>query len=546
VLIINNKDTFKVNYLRIIAVLLFFIICFIVITLKLLDLGFNRKSNTKIATSKKIENASQVFNLSLRKDIVDRNGVIIATNIKAYSLFAKPKSILDVNKATEKITKIFPDLKKKEVLEKLSNKETNFVWLKRKINPARIKDIDKIGDPGLGYKEEEVRIYPHGSLFSHILGFVDIDGIGLSGIERSYNNFLKDGSVNEENLRLSLDSRVQEVLYQELKSALEKYNAVGAIGIILDVEKNSVLASISLPNFNPNNFATTSTKNLFNGANMGLYEMGSTIKALTFANIIEDKKYDANELIDVSKPVKIGKFTINDHKKRTEPITPDEAFKYSSNIATIYLSQRLNLKSQYNFLNKFGLFDTIETEILERAKPIPPRVWDENKAISASFGYGFATTSINLIVALTAVINDGIYQKPTFVFSLENENEKKRLISSNTSKKMRELMRLTVESGTGEAAEINGLDIIGKTGTAEKVINGKYDRKRMISSFFSAFPKEKPKYAMFILLDEPKGIKETFFLATASITAVPVSKKIIQRIYPILGFVPKQIGEDDK
>lgn len=538
-LFINTENNFKVNTLRIKLVLLFFILCFIIITLKLLDLGFNRSINKKKVPANKTETTLQTSKSSLRKDIVDRNGVIIATNIRSYSLFANPKSILDAKKTSEKITKLFPDLKKQEVLEKLSNKEINFIWLKRKINPAKIKDIDKIGDPGLGYKEEEIRIYPHGTLFAHILGFVSIDGVGLAGIERSFDELLKDKNSNEENIRLSLDSRIQEVLYQELKSAVEKYKAVGAVGIILDVEKNAILASVSLPNFNPNDFSKAKPESLFNAVTMGLYEMGSTIKTLTFANVIEDKKYNQNELIDVSKPVKVGKFTINDHKKRTEPITSDEAFKYSSNIGTIFLAQRLNIKSQYNFLNKFGLFDTVETEILERAKPLPPATWNENKAVSASFGYGFATTPINLITALTAIINDGVYQKPTFVFSLENENEKKRLISSSTSKKMRELMRFTVESGTGEGAEINGLDIIGKTGTAEKVINGKYDKKRMISSFYSAFPQEKPKYALFILLDEPKGIKESLFLATASLNAVPVSKKVIQRIYPILGVIPK-------
>jgi cell division protein FtsI (penicillin-binding protein 3) len=515
----------------------FFLFCFTVISLRLIDLGVNsERKHTKIKNnSSAIKTNSSGIKVS-RKDITDRYGVIIATNIASYSFFANPQKILDAKKAAMAVIKIFPDLKKQEVLEKLSQKNTSFVWLKRRITPNKIKDIDKIGEPGLSYKQEDIRIYPHGNLFSHLLGFTNIDGNGIAGLEKAYDDFLKN--QDEENLRLTLDTRIQEVLHQELQEGLIKYKASGAAGIILDIENNDVIASVSLPDFNPNEFAKARENSLFNIITSSVYEMGSTIKALTFANAYEEKKIKNTELIDVSKPIRVGRFLINDHKPRTEPITPEEAFEISSNIATIKIANRIDIDTKYEFLKKFGLFDAVITELPERAKPIPPRPWDENKAVSSSFGYGFAVTPIHIITAITAIINDGIYQVPNFVLSPKSQNATTRLISSQTSTQMRKLMRKVIEVGTGKEADIKGITIIGKTGTAEKIVDGKYNRKKMISSFYSAFPMERPKYAIFVLLDEPQGIKETFLLATASMNAVPITKKIIQKIYPILGFSP--------
>lgn len=471
-----------------------------------------------------------------RQDIVDRNGVPLSTNLKTTSLYANPQKIIDAEEAARKLSRFYPNLGYEELLGELSSKK-QFIWIKRNLPPKEFEAVNDMGIPGLYFKEEEKRVYPHYNLLSHLLGFVGTDGKGLSGIEKYYDNQLSQRLEDHRPLQLSIDVRVQDTLYTELKKAKEKFSAIGAAGIIIDANNGEVLAITSMPDFDPNMPANVKPEDTFNRATYGLYEMGSVFKTYTLAAALDSKAISMNDIFDATKPLRFAGHTISDYHPENRWLTVPEVFMHSSNIGMARITKELGEDSQKKFLGKLGLLDEEDIEMSEKGKPMYPDRWGMIHAMTISYGHGMAVTPLHVATALTPLVNGGVLYKPTFL-KQEGKVYGDVVVKKDTSDMIRKLLRKVVDEGTGSMAAAKGYLVGGKTGTAEKLVDGKYDRKSRLSSFLGAFPMHDPKYVIFVMLDEPKGTKDTFGIATGGFTAAPVVSKVISKIAPVLGIMP--------
>jgi len=534
------KHSLEISKSRIIFLAAMISLCYFALALRIINLSLSDMDikETRIA----ILNDN---NLKIsRRNIVDRNGSILATNLKTASLYANPRVILDVYEAVQKIRKVLPELDEKDLFKKLDS-EKGFVWLKRNLHPQEQLDINNLGIPGLYFADEEKRVYPHGSLVSHILGFVGTDGHGLSGIEKEFNNDLFSESrvangFKDEALQLSLDIRVQSVLHEELMKEYKAHKAKGAAGIIMDVNTSEVLAIVSLPDFNPNVPAEIKMEDTFNNATYGLFEMGSTFKSFTMAMALDSGLVGMEDAYDAINPIRVAKYTIRDHHGKGRMLSVPEIFMYSSNIGTARIASDIGNERQMKFLGDLGLLDNVSLEVPEIATPIYPDNWGKVSTMTVSYGHGIAVTPIHVAAAGGAIVNGGIYKAPTLIKG--NVSDGRRVMSEDTSQTMRKLLRLVVEKGTGRRADAKGYLVGGKTGTAEKPGKNKYQKNSLVSSFLGSFPMNEPKYVVLAVLDEPKGNESTYGNATAGFTAAPVVKKVVSRIAPMLGVKP--IKED--
>jgi cell division protein FtsI (penicillin-binding protein 3) len=483
-----------------------------------------------------------------RPDIIDRNGEILATDVKAPSLFAEPRRLIDTDEATELLTATLPDIDTAEVRDRLSSRK-GFVWLKRDITPQQQLDIHRLGIPGVGFLRENKRVYPTGNEVAHLIGLVNIDNQGIAGMEKWLdNNGLADlhraGFATDrlqQPIELSVDLRVEHALRDELQKAKDKFHAKAASGLVTNVRTGEVIAMVSLPDFDPNNPKEAHDPDRINRLTTGVYEMGSTFKAFTLAMALDSGKYDLNSMWDARAPLHYGKFAIHDDEPKGRFISMKEVFTFSSNIGAARIALSQGVEAHKAFLRKMGQLERLRTELPESASPIVPRHWGDLNTITIAFGHGIAVAPLQAVMGVSALVNGGHLIPPTFLKRSEDEAMQlaKRVIKPETSEKMRFLMRLNAEVGTARKADVNGYYIGGKTGTAEKVINGRYAKKRVLTAFTGILPADNPRYQVLIMLDEPQALKETYGFITSGWNAVPTAGNVIARIAPLLGIQPR-------
>lgn len=481
------------------------------------------------------ENDSSIY----RGDVVDRNGVLLARSLKTLSLYADPKMIESPVDVAESVSNIFSDISYGSILQKLQSKK-RFVWIKRDVTPEEQEKILQVGYPGLSFKAETQRVYPQDSLTSHIVGSTGSEMQGLSGIEASFDSLLSEKS-NE--LRLTLDVRLQHALRQEMLEVIKKHKAKGGAGIIMDVNSGEVLSMVSLPDFNPYFYNEAKNNEVFNKATLGVYELGSTFKIFSTAALLEKSNRNISSVFDVREPIQVGRFKIRDFHPEKRVLTTPEVFIHSSNIGSAMMAQEVGTEGLKNFYQDIGLIEAPEFELNEVGRPIVPTPWREVNTLTASYGHGIAVSPLQLVSAASSIINGGFLVKPTLIVnqdSVEGDN-KVRVVSDKTAHRMRQMLRLVVSEGTGGSAEVNGFLVGGKTGTAEKPGKNGYDRKSLISSFLGVFPMDKPKYAVFVMVDEPQGIKETYGYATGGWVGAPTVRRVIERMVSVLNLKPTEI-----
>ncbi|HSR55482.1 MAG TPA: penicillin-binding protein 2, partial [Alphaproteobacteria bacterium] len=470
-----------------------------------------------------------------RADIVDRNGVVLATSLNTASLYANPGHVLDAREAADRLHKVLPELRPAELLGKLTSQKS-FVWIKRHLNPRQHYAVHRLGIPGLYFQREERRVYPQGRLFSHLLGFAGTDGIGLTGVEKKFNAALGAGSKP---LRLSVDSRLQHILRQELMAATRRFRADGACGVVMDTTTGEVLAMVSLPDFDPNAPDRSPDKARFNRATLGVYEMGSTFKVFTTAMALDSGTVGIRGGFDASKPIKIARFSITDFHPKNRWLSVPEIFMYSSNIGTAKMAMKLGTGGQREYLGRLGLLRPANIEVPEVGAPLVPSPWREINTVTISYGHGIAVSPVQTAQAVAAIVNGGILRQATLLKPLKGETPKgQRVLKTETSRSMRKLLRLVVTAGTGRKGHAPGYIVGGKTGTAEKTGARGYQEKALVSSFVAAFPMTAPRYVVFAVVDEPHGNKRTLGYATGGWVAAPVVSRFIRRAGPLLGIAP--------
>lgn len=472
-----------------------------------------------------------------RADIVDRNGEIVATSLQTASLFANPRKILDADDAARLLVGALPDLREAEIAAKLKSGR-GFVWLKRNLSPRQQWDVIQLGIPGVEFQTAESRVYPHGTLAAHILGFVGVDGDGLAGIEKSFDTALRS---NADPVRLTIDIRLQHLLRSELTRVMTSSRAIGATGIILDAQKGEVLAMTSLPDYDPNLQNRASDNQRFNRATLGVYELGSTFKIFTTAMALDYGVVSMTDGYDATKPLRVARFTIRDFHAKKRWLSVPEIFMYSSNIGSAKMARDVGGEAQQEFLARLGMLSPAAIELPEVGAPMKPKPWRPINTMTIGFGHGLAVSPLQLITGVAAVVNGGVFHRPTLIRRDDSTLKKKageRVMSAETSLELRRLMRLVVEKGTGRKAGAIGYLVGGKTGTAEKSGRRGYNRRALISSFVGAFPMNNPRYVVLALVDEPQGNKSTHGYATGGWIAAPVVRRIVQRAAPFLGVAP--------
>lgn len=482
-----------------------------------------------------------------RPDLLDRNGEVLATDVKTFSMFAEPRRVLDADEVVDGLATVFPDLDSDAIRSRIGS-DRGFMWLKRTITQEQQRAIHRMGLPGVGFLSENRRFYPGHETASHILGHVNIDNEGIAGIEKFMDgqglSALQEAGLqmerNLEPMKLSTDIRVQHVVRDELTKAMERYRAIAAIGIVLDVHTGEVIAMSSQPDYDPNIPAQALEKDRLNRATAGVFEMGSIFKTFTTAMALDSGKVSIHDSFDARRPIRVSRYTINDFHGKHRVLSVPEVYIYSSNIGTAKMALEVGIDGHKEFLSRLGLMDRLHTELPESADPQYPSKWSQISAMTISFGHGISVSPMQTAVAAAALVNGGKLIPPTFFPRSEAEADQlaTRVVSQETSDKMRYLMRLNVLKGSGRRAEVQGYRLGGKTGTAEKVVNGKYSSSVRFNSFLAAFPMDDPKYLVLVVIDEPKSEKEGIG-ATAGLNAAPTLSAIVKRAAPMLGVMPR-------
>jgi len=483
-----------------------------------------------------------------RPDVLDRNGEILATDVRVPSLYAEPRRLIDVDEAVELLTADLTDLDAPELRERLSSKR-GFVWLKRDITPEQQHEIYRQGLPGIGFLNENKRTYPNGPEVSHVIGHVNIDNQGIAGMEKWLDGHglaaLHMAGLATDRLQnpvqLAVDLRVQHALRDELVAAHTKFKTLAAAGLVLDVRTGEIIAMVSEPDYDPNNPHEALDPTRINRLTTGVFEMGSTFKAFTVAMALDSGKFTLKSSFDAHGPMHVGRFQIHDFEPENRMLTIPEIFTYSSNIGAARTALAMGVDAHKAFLRKLGQLDRLRTELPESAEPIVPRHWGELNTITIAFGHGLSVAPLQALMGVGALMNGGLLIPPTFLKRTEEEARAlgKRVIKPETSEMMRYLMRLNVEKGTARKADIPGYYIGGKTGTADKVVNGHYSKSSVLTDFMAVIPADKPRYLLLIMLDDPKALPETHGFKTSGWNAVPVGGAVVARIAPLLGVEPR-------
>lgn len=526
---------------------LVFALAFSVIGLRLVDIGFT-PGGTGHAGNRNAQSTAVS-----RPDIVDRKGRILATDIQTGSLFADPSRIVDLDTTVEQLAAILASVNAPALRKRLAG-GGKFLWIARGLTPRQQARIYELGLPGIDFVKEPHRVYPAGVTASHILGHVDIDNRGLAGIERYIDKISGPVSIDAKAgekrppVRLAMDMSVQHAVREELAGAMARYRAKAAVGIVLDVHTGEIVALSSLPDYDPNQRAQALEKKRYNRAISGVFEMGSVFKMFTVAGALDmgvtamDKGYDA------SQPIKAASFTINDFHGKRRWLTTPEIFIYSSNIGAAKMALDMGIERHKAFLGKLGLLDRLETQTGPTAAPIVPKKWRRLNTMTIAYGHGLSVTPLHVASAAAALVNGGYKVTPTYLARSREEARVSfdRVLKLQTSDLMRYLFRLNVQQGSGKRADTAGYRVGGKTGTAEKVVNGRYSRSKRLNTFLGVFPMDAPQYLVLVVLDEPEGVKQTGGRTTAGVNAAPTVGRIIERIGPMLSVTPVIDTRGDK
>ncbi len=529
-----RKEALEISRSRLVVTSVLFAVAFAVISGRLVELAvFEDPQVRATATASRT-----VVQSNSRADILDRNGILLATSVPAASVYANPRHLLDPRDAARRIVTVLPEVNEERLFRRL-NSERTFVWIRRNITPNQQFAINALGLPGIYFRRTERRVYPHGSLTSHVVGTTDIDAKGLTGIERSFDRRLQD---SEQALALSLDVRVQSVVRRALDTAIEKFSAVGGAGIVVDVTNGEVLALVSLPDFEPHFGGDVTAEARFNRVTKGVYEMGSTFKLFTTAMALDTGTVGLNGGFDATRPLRVARFVINDYHAKKRWLSVPEILVHSSNIGAAKMALAVGTKSQQAYLRALGLTRKAELELPEIGVPLIPSPWRRISTMTISYGHGIAVSPLQMANGVAALVNGGILRDATLALGAPDAAPAGvQVIKTGTSMKMRRLMRLVVRRGTGKNAEVEGYLVGGKTGTADKPTAGGYAAsRRVISSFVGAFPIDRPRYVVLAMLDEPKGTAETFGYATGGWVAAPVVREIVAALGPMMGMAPSR------
>ncbi|HXG79141.1 MAG TPA: penicillin-binding protein 2 [Methyloceanibacter sp.] len=482
-----------------------------------------------------------------RPDIVDRHGRLLATDIKGATLYADPAKVIDIDELAEQVTSVLPDVDARDLRIRLKA-GGRFVRIRRELTPKQQAEIHELGLPGLGFIEEYRRIYPMGPTASHVVGLVDVDNRGLAGIEKFIDDNPQLTMAEDEAVRLSLDLGVQHVMREELSRAMAVYHAKAAAGLVIDVHSGEVIALASLPDYDPNRREQALDKERLNRINFGVYEMGSVFKVFTVAGVLDYGLASMRSSYDASSPIHYASFTIDDFHGKRRRLSVPEVFIYSSNIGAAKMALDMGVERHRAFLKRLGLMRRIPTELGESAAPIVPSHWQKLNTMTIAFGHGLSVTPMQLAVATLPLVNGGAGVTPTFLPRSRREGMSgaERVVKPETSAAMLKMMRLNVLKGTAKRADAEGYRVGGKTGTAEKVVGGRYSTSSLLTSFLAAFPTDAPEYLLLVMLDEPKRVAASGNQATAGVNAAPTAGKIVERIAPILGVAPKLADEQRK
>lgn len=479
----------------------------------------------------KVSNIYDQRKLTKRGNILDRNGVLVATDLKTKSLYLSSILIKDPQQLAAAVSGIFPDLSTQEILKKINDNKSSKSWilLKRNLTPSQAEKVQNLKIAGLIFEDDRIRVYPQKSITSHLVGYVDLDRKGLSGVEMQYDKQLSRGT---QDLQLALDIRVQDILHDELLNGIDQYRAKAAAGVIMDVTNGEVLAVSSLPDFDPNLQHEATADQRFNRVINGVYELGSIFKIFTNTVAFEENIVKMTDVYNVREPIKYGRFTINDDHAVKDEMTVGEIFAYSSNIGTVQIAKKIGIDLEKDSLERFGLLKKIDTEFPGLGRPISPKLWREINLYTISYGHGIAITPLHIATTVSAIANGGTLYNPSFL-KLTDQPNGRRIIKETTSDTMRQMMRKVVLEGTGRNSNIEGYEVGGKTGTANRAEGGGYNERSTMASFVAVFPMSKPKYLVYVIFDRPN-----YSFNTGGMVAAPVAGRIIRDIAPILDVMP--------
>ena len=481
--------------------------------------------------------------LPLRRDIVDRNGEIISRNIKSYHEAIRPSLIKDKKKFLINIRLNFPEIPQEKLKKNLL--KNKYFYLKKRLTEDEKNKLWALGEKGIIFEPTQSRIYPHADLFSHILGQIDADNYGISGVERFYDKNLKDLKKINEALKLTLDTNIQYLIKNELEKSIEDFKAIGAAGLLMDIKTGEVLSLVSLPDYNINLRDNISSSNYTNKITKGVFELGSIFKTFTIALALEKKLLTPDTVIEnIPNKIKCSKYTISEHDKLPSNLFLKEILIRSSNIGSVLIAQKIGEESYKNFLKELKLLETPKFELEEVGTPINFR-WDKCKLETVSYGHGITTTPLQAASAYATISNGGNLIQPTLYLDRLKDSDIKKIISNQTSEQLNKILRevVTNKNGTASLADVFGFQVGGKTGTAKKNFYGEYSDKKL-NTFISLFPMNNPKHVLLVLLDEPKpapnivynyrGQKISTKTNESGWNSVYVAGKIIEKIGPIL------------
>lgn len=502
------------------------VLAFAVIAIRSIDLALTPDGRAGSARAMMDEN-----NIPVRRDLVDRNGEILARNLDFHSLYADPARVWDPAGTAAQLATVLPELDVEETTRRLSLNR-RFIWLARKLTPRQRQSIHELGLAGLGFQIEPGRVYPSAETAAHILGYTNNDLTGVAGIELALNDAL---SAQGPAVPLSIDLRVQHAVEDILARRMDQFRAVAASATLVKVGTGEVIAMASLPDYDPNRPMAASEAQRFNRTTLGVYELGSVFKPLTLAAALETGDVSLTDVFDASRPLRVGGHTIRDFHPENRPLTARESVIYSSNIATSRIADQIGAEHLRSFFGDLHLWESVPVELPEVGAPLPPERWGRIQTMTASFGHGFNVSPLALTTAYAALANGGVYVAPTLLRRDGSEDLiEEPVMSAQTAAQVLGVMRQVVLQGSGGQADIEGLAIAGKTGTAERVVNGRYDTDSLFTSFVAVFPFDDPEYVLLVTLDQPQAVEGTHGFATAGWNAAPTAGEIVERIAPML------------
>ncbi len=520
---------------RIAFIMLVFFLCFSVIIGKLFYLTvLSYHSRTFTPSVLKTE-----ININ-RYNILDRNGMILATSVPTKDLSINPREVKEKDKfqVAENLAKVLPGVAKEDVIKKI-NQGGSFKYIKRNLTPVEQKDVNWLGYYFLEQTNGEKRVYPQGSLFAHLLGSVDIDNKGTAGIEKAY-----EQELQTDNLVLSLDISVQDTVRRVLSENIEKYRAIGGVGLVMDVNTGEVLASVSLPDYNPNLLQEADPDSLFNKATLGAYELGSVFKLFNTAMALENKVIKPYDVFDATNSFKIGRKLIDDYRGQHRPLTVPEILMHSSNIGSVKIAMKAGYEKQRDFLGRFGFYKPLSIQLPEKTRTQYPtdKKWSDTTSATISYGYGIAVSPLHMISAVSALVNGGYYRVPTFIKDGNKGRAEYQVISPKVSEQLRHMMWGVINWNLSKTDPVKKYHVGGKTGSAEMLVKGVYTEGTLRTTFVCAFPMNAPKYAVLVILENPKKL-EGQYASTAGWNAKPTGLQIVRELASYLGVAEQEEWE---